>query len=359
MIYRAVHFRCADLNEALEPVALHQLFAQPRQRHRIGLEKAPGIFPGNGTLALGREIHDDFRLLVVEKLKQQIEFMGNVARVIDITFALVDVQRERLRPKRRPTDADHLLRVGVIEQVERGMDAEAAAPAQDCISLSSHSACALGVGLRDNRPIIVAAVARLCEQSLPTVRVIVKFRSENPALENLFLFRRVKTINLHEGAVPRNPLDLLHDLERARPWEIVNRVQADHTIEAVIRKRQLFGSAKMQATDDLRLEVHKRVKRDIEAEDFEPRTDLHQILDQKPFRATNVQHAHARLEIEMGNDIARHWDPASIVAVAAIAEFARPVEIDLAKLLGDRDRFGTFSLSALLNVAFYRRQGAQ
>ena len=59
VLNRAVHLRGADLDEALEPVALHQLLAQARERHRVGLEEAPRMLPRHRALALRGEIDDD------------------------------------------------------------------------------------------------------------------------------------------------------------------------------------------------------------------------------------------------------------------------------------------------------------
>ena len=46
---------------------------------------------------------------------------------------------------------------------------------------------------------------------------------------------------------------------------------------------------------------------------------LHQVLHQEALGAADIEHAIAGLEAEMGDDVARHREPAAVVAVAAVA----------------------------------------
>src|SRR4051812_38908638 len=135
MIARAVHFRRADLDEALQPVALHQLFRQTRERHGIRFEETPGVLPRYGAFALGGEVDDDFRLLLVEKLEQEVELVGDVARVVFVALAPLDAERERLRPQRIASNADDLLGFGMVEEIHGGVDAKAAAASENAPSL--------------------------------------------------------------------------------------------------------------------------------------------------------------------------------------------------------------------------------
>ena len=115
MIDGAVHLRRADLDEAFEPIALHQLLGEPSQRHRVRLEEAPGVLPGDRSLALRGEVDDDLRFLAVEKLEQKVEFVRYVTRMVLVTGALVDTEREGGRAERVAPDAEHLRGFGVIE----------------------------------------------------------------------------------------------------------------------------------------------------------------------------------------------------------------------------------------------------
>src|SRR5207253_10190105 len=62
----------------------------------------------------------------------------DVERVVGVAGLLVDVERERLGPEWIPADADDLLRFGVPEQVQCGVDAERPAAAQDRVGLRRH-----------------------------------------------------------------------------------------------------------------------------------------------------------------------------------------------------------------------------
>src|ERR1700739_1606551 len=115
----------------------------------------------------------------------------------------------------------------------------------------------------------------------------------------------------------------------------------------------------MQPTDDFRLAVHQRIERNVEAENVKPLACQHQILHQEALGTAHVQHTHPRLEAEMSDDITRHRQPATIVAVPSIAAFARAVEIDFTELLGYGDDRRILRLLTLLDVALCPWQGSQ
>ena len=94
------------------------------------------MLPRHRTLALGGEIDDDLRLLAIEQFEQQIELVGDVIGVIFVALPLVDVQRERLGPQQVASDPHHQFRIGMIEQIERGMNPERSAAAQYRVSLT-------------------------------------------------------------------------------------------------------------------------------------------------------------------------------------------------------------------------------
>ena len=133
---RAVHFRGADLDEALQPVALHELFGEPRQRHRVRLEEAPGVLPRHRAFALRGEIDYHLRLLAIEQFEQKVEFIGDMIGVVFVALPLLDIEREWLGPHQIAADAHHQFRIGVVEQIKRGMDPERSAAAQYRVSLT-------------------------------------------------------------------------------------------------------------------------------------------------------------------------------------------------------------------------------
>ena len=101
------------------------------------------MLPRDGAFALCGKVDDDFRLLLIEQLKQKIELMGHVPSVIFIPFTALDPQRERLRSQRIAADSDHLLGVSMIQQVECGMNAETSPTSENCIRLTGHPARSL------------------------------------------------------------------------------------------------------------------------------------------------------------------------------------------------------------------------
>jgi hypothetical protein len=59
-----------------------------------------------------------------------------VIRQVFVTGLLVDAEREGLRAQQVAADAHHALRLGVLEEVEGGVDAEGSAAAQNDVGLA-------------------------------------------------------------------------------------------------------------------------------------------------------------------------------------------------------------------------------
>jgi hypothetical protein len=104
-----------------------------------------------------------------------------VIGVVAIVLVLVDAERERLGPQRVAPDTDNHGRIGVLEQVQRRVNAERAATAENCILLHSFPLI-----LRDhrkltleNRPVPVACVSGALEELVPALRVIVVLGSQD------------------------------------------------------------------------------------------------------------------------------------------------------------------------------------
>src|SRR5262245_36672714 len=112
----------------------------------------------------------------------------------------------------------------------------------------------------------------------------------------------------------------------------------------------------MEPADDLRLAMHQRIFRDIEAEGLEAGTDLDQVLDQIALAAAYVEHAITGLEIEVLHHVFRNGNPSTIVAVSAIAVFARPIEIEFAILARDCDDLVRLGIGARIDVPLAARK---
>src|SRR5262249_23234189 len=198
----------------------------------------------------------------------------------------------------------------------------------------------------DDGPVIIAGVAGFGKQGDPAVGIIVEFGGEHPFLEQRLLFRGPIRVDLHEGAPRREPFNFTERNDALAAVEIVHRIERYHRLEALVRKRQLDGIPEMKPADDLRLAMHQRIFRDVEAKGLQAGTDLDQILDQEALAATYVEDAIAGLEIEVLHHIFGDRNPSTIVAVSAIAVFARSVEIEFAILARDCDDLVRLRLGA-------------
>src|SRR5262249_2934327 len=208
----------------------------------------------------------------------------------------------------------------------------------------------------DDGPVIIAGVAGFSEQGDPAVRIVMELGGEHPFLEQRLLLISAIGVDLHEGAPRRQSLDFTERGDAFAAIEIVHRIERYHRLEALVRKRQLDGIAEMEPADDFRLAMHQRIFRDVEAEGFEAGTDLDQILDQEALAAAHVEHAIAGLEIEVLHHVFRNRNPSTIIAVSAIAVFARPIEIEFAILARDCDDLVGLRLGAGIDVTLAARK---
>src|SRR5262249_14566924 len=108
--------------------------------------------------------------------------------------------------------------------------------------------------------------------------------------------------------------------------------------------------------DDLRLAMHQRIFRDVEAEGLEAGTDLDQVLDQEALATAHVEHPIAGLEIKELHHILGDRNPSTAVALSAIAVCARPIELELAILARDRDDLVGLCLGAGIDVTLAARK---
>src|SRR3954470_15354066 len=115
------------------------------------------MFPRDRAFALRGKVHDDLGLLAIEKLEQKVQLVRDVAGMIFVLFTPFDPEREWLRAQRIATNADHFLWVCMIQQIERCMNAEAAAAAEDRVRFSRHEFL---FPLFYDGPIIIAGIAR-------------------------------------------------------------------------------------------------------------------------------------------------------------------------------------------------------
>src|SRR2546422_10741438 len=91
------------------------------------------------------------------------------------------------------------------------------------------------VSINDS-PVIVAGVTRFAEQIQPTLRIVVEFRGQHPALENVLLLRRKVAVHLNESAPAAHALDFPHRLYRAKTGKIMNGVDRQHAVEGAVGK---------------------------------------------------------------------------------------------------------------------------
>src|SRR5215469_17499596 len=208
----------------------------------------------------------------------------------------------------------------------------------------------------DDGPVIIAGVAGFAKQGDPTVRIIVELGGEHPFLEQRLLFRGAIGVDLHEGAPGCKSFDFTERSDALAAIEIVHGIERYHRLETPIWERQLDRIPQMEPADDLRLAMHQRIFRDIEAEGLEAGTDLDQVLDQEALAAAHVEHPIARLEIEVLHHVFRNGNPSTIVAVSAIAVFARPIEIEFAIFARDRDDLVRLGLGAGIDVTLAARK---
>src|SRR5262249_40850017 len=139
-------------------------------------------------------------------------------------------------------------------------------------------------------------------------------------------------IHLHKSAARCEPLNLLERRNEFSTLQIVDGVEREHRLEAVVGERQLDSISKMQASHHLGLAMRQGILGNIQAEGFQARQDFNEVLDQKSLAGTNVQYAVTRFEVEVLDDVLCDRNPAAIVAIAAIAVLARPVEVQLTVL---------------------------
>src|SRR5262249_43780639 len=208
----------------------------------------------------------------------------------------------------------------------------------------------------DHGPVIIAGVTGFSEQGDPAARIIVELGGQRPFLEQRLLLSVAIGVDLHEAAPRRESFDFTERGDAFAAVEIVDRIERYHRLEALVRKRQLDGIAGMEPADDLPLAMHQRIFRDVEAKGLEAGTDLDQVLDQEALAAAHVEHAVAGLEIEVLHHVLGDRNPSAIVAVSAIAVFARPIEIELAILARDRDDLVGLRLSAGIDVTLAARK---
>ena len=118
-------------------------------------------------------------------------------------------------------------------------------------------------------------------------------------------------------------------------------VEGDHKIKTAIVKRQAYRAALAEKWTDLFLGVFDGIVGDIDSNDLNPRTGLHQVVQQKTFAAANVENSVARFDSVMLDDCISNLPPPAIVRIAPIARLAVAIPVVHAPLFCER---GCFSL---------------
>src|SRR6186997_637113 len=103
----------------------------------------------------------------------------------------------------------------------------------------------------------------------------------------------------------------------------------------------------MQTPDYFRLAVHQRILGDIESEHFKPGTNFDQVLNQKALGTTDIEHTIAAFKAKVLDDVFGNRNPSPVIAIAAIADFARAVEVLLTELSRKSDVPGRLCLFPL------------
>src|SRR5215216_7446837 len=148
--------------------------------------------------------------------------------------------------------------------------------------------------LLDDGPVVIASIASLSKQPDPAVRIVVEFGRQHPFLEQRLLFRRAIGIDLNKSLPRCQALDFTERRDQFVSFEIMDRIERNDGIEAAVRERQFGGISKVKPADDLRLAMHERVFRDLEAERFQTGTGLQKVFDQEPLGAADVEDAVTR-----------------------------------------------------------------
>src|SRR5580698_9537108 len=211
----------------------------------------------------------------------------------------------------------------------------------------------------DDRPVIIAAIAGFVKELTPAGRIVMRLGGQDPAEKHLLLLWGAIGIDLDVGPAGRHALDLVHRGDAFLAIEVVNDIDRDRCGEAVVRERQLDAIADMQTADHLGFAMHQRIFGDVEAESFQARAHLAQILDEEALGTAYIEHPIAGLQPEMLDDVLSDWNPAAVIAVAAVAGVARPVEILAAIFAGDADVLFALRAGPFLDIAFGARIAAQ
>src|SRR5215831_1015239 len=213
--------------------------------------------------------------------------------------------------------------------------------------------------LLDDRPIVIAGIARLLEELTPAGRVVMRHGGEHPAEKDLLLLGGAVRIDLDIGPPRGHPLDLAHRGNACGGVKVVHDIDRDRRRKAVVRERQLDAIAEMQPPDDLGLAMHQGIFGNVETECFESRTGFHEILDQKALAGPDIEHPIAAFEAEMLDHVLGDREPSPVVTVPAVPSIARPIEILAPILPGDADVLLALRARPLLDVAFGSRIATQ
>ena len=148
--------------------------------------------------------------------------------------------------------------------------------------------------------------------------------------------------------------DLLQRLVEIVAVEVVQRVDGDHQVEALVRERQFGGAGHLEAWLDLFLGVLDGVAGDVDADDLDARHGLGEIVEDEALAAADVEDAVARLDAVVLDHGVGHLPPAAVVAVAAVAGLAVAVPVVDVPFLGQPGGFGLGKLGHPRHVVALR-----
>ena len=165
----------------------------------------------------------------------------------------------------------------------------------------------------------------------------MEFGGEDPLKEYFSLLRRAIGIHLNEASSRGKSLYLSNGTNRIRPFKVMDRIDRQNCVEALVGKRQFICAAELQTAHHLWLAMPQGILGNIETKRFEARANLHEILDQKPLGAADIQHPIAGRKVKVFDDDLSDRNPAAIITIATITISPWPIEIQFPVLPRNSD----------------------
>src|SRR5258705_7248690 len=178
-----------------------------------------------------------------------------------------------------------------------------------------------------HRPVVVAAVAGFLEEPAPALRIRIGGGGQLPPLELFPLLLGEPGVHLHVPMPPAHALDLAQGLDTRLAPEVVDGVDREHEVEGAVAKGQPLGGAAYQEGADVLHGVLEGIGGDVETHHPDARHHAPEVVEEKALGASHVEHAVAAGQPVVVAEPLGDGHPAPVIAVAAIALAAVPVEV--------------------------------